>query len=382
MSIPRTAAAAALLLCLAVRSFAGPAEEGRAALAAGRGKDAAPLLSAAVEGAPGDLDLRADLGRALSWSGRYEEAARAYEAVLSSRPDHREALLGLARLEGYRGRFKDALAAVDRGLAAHPGDRELSAERARLGGLLRDSRCALRERFTVRCGWGGEDYSFSGPGNGVSASFRDRRFRGWDAAVAASYEHRFALDDLDLGVSASRKAFGGWGGFSLGGATRHVLLPALRASLDGGARLGRGFGAEGKLAFRRYDNAKVLSFSPALAWEGRGLALTAGYSVSSTYYDSGARSGALSSFSARAAWLRSCPVIPWIGYSRTREAFEAGSAAGARSFSADHFSAGAALHLPGGFAVDAYASRERRPASGQTITRAGAGAAYSWGGAP
>lgn len=367
-------------LLLAVAAFAGPAEEGRAALSAGRGKDAVPLLRTAVDASPGDLDLRADLGRALAWSGRYEDAEREYAVALSSRPDHREALLGSIRLDGYRGRLQEALAGAARGLSLHPGDREFEAERLRLSGLLRRSLCAPDKRFTIRCGYGNEHYSFARGGNGLSVALRDRRLRGWDAGASAAYEHRFGLDDLDLGLSAARKLARGWAGVSLGGATRHALLPVFRAAVEGGAPLGGGFGAEAKLGWRLFDDANVYSFSPSLTWEGRGLALSAGYDLSETRFDGGARSGGLSSFRARAAWLASCPVIPWAAYARTREAFEAGSGLGARAFSSDHYSAGATVHLPGGLAVDVHGERELRSDAGRSVTRFGLGAAYSWGG--
>ena len=299
-------ALAAVSLLTAGAAYAGPAEDGRAALAAGRGEEAAPLLRAAVETSPEDLDLRADLGRALAWSGLYEDAAAQYRVVLSSRPDHREGLLGAIRLDGYRGRLQEALAAAARALALHPEDREIEAERSRLSALLRGRLCAVDARFTLRCGYGGEDYSFTGPGNGLSVSYRDRRLRGWDAGASASYEHRFALDDLDLGVGVSRKLSSGWAGVSLGGATRHVLLPKLRAAVEAGAALGYGFGAGSRLGYRLFDEAQVYSFTPSLTWEGLGAALSASYDLSSTYFDSGARSGALSSFRVRAAWTASC----------------------------------------------------------------------------
>jgi len=368
-------------LLAAGAAAAGPAEEGRAALAAGKGKEAAPLLQTALDQNPEDLDLRADYARALAWSGRYDEADRAYREVLAKAPGHREATLGLIRLRGYQGRFKEGIALADGGLAAHPEDREIAAERARLSGHLRGSLCTLDKRFTVRCGYGHENYNFTGPGNGTSLSLRDRRFHGWDAAIAASYEHRFALDDVDLGVSASRKipSLGGWAGFSLGGATRHVLLPVFRGCVDGGRPLGAGFGAEAQVCFRRYDRAKVVSFAPSLTWEGYGLALTGRYGLSSTYYDSGLKSGGLSSFSFRAAWMRACPVIPWVSYARSREGFEAGSVLSAQSFSADHYTAGATVHLPAGFTVEGYGGREARKVYGQKVTRFGLGASYSWG---
>ena len=373
---------AASCLLLAVAAFAGPAEDGRAALGAGRGEEAAVFLRAAVEARPGDLDLRADLGRALAWSGRYEEAEREYRVVLSSRPDHREALLGTIRLDGYRGRLQEALAGTAHGLALHPGDREFEEERLRLSGLLRRSFCSPDKRFTVRCGYGNEHYSFARGGNGLSVALRDRRLRGWDAGASASYERRFGLDDLDLGASLARRIRAGWAGVSLGGATRHALLPVFRAAAEGGAPLGAGFGAEAKIGWRLFDDAKVYSFSPSLTWEGRGLALSAGYDLSATVFDGGARSGGLSSFRARAAWLASCPVIPWVAYARTREAFEAGSGLGARAFSADHYSAGATVHLPRGFALDAHGEREERSDAGRSAVRFGLGAAYSWGALP
>ena len=308
-------------------------------------------------------------------------AEGAYRDILAKKPDHREATLGLMRLMGYTGRFKEGIALADGGLAAHPGDREIAQERARLSGHLRSSICALDKRFTVRCGYGHENYNFTGPGNGTSLSFRDRRFHGWDAALAASYEHRFALDDVDVGVSASRKiaSLGGWAGFSLGGGTRHVLLPVFRGCVEGGRPLGSGFGAEAQVCFRRYDRAKVVSFAPSLTWDGYGLALTGRYGLSSTYYDSGLESGGLSSFGVRAAWMRSCPVIPWVSYSRSREGFEAGSFLSAQSFSADHYTAGATVHLPAGFTLDGYGGREVRKVFGQKVTRLGLGASYSWG---
>ncbi|UPT75274.1 MAG: hypothetical protein M0D55_06115 [Elusimicrobiota bacterium] len=82
--------------------------------------------------------------------------------------------------------------------------------------------------------------------------------------MGAGYQHRFRLDDAEVWAGAVRKIPGtrAYAGGSVGGATRHVLLPALRAALEGGAGLGSGFSADARTEWRRYDNAHTLVFSP------------------------------------------------------------------------------------------------------------------------
>lgn len=244
--------------------------------------------------------------------------------------------------------------------------------------------CGDPPRFTARAGFAHEAYGFTGPGNGFSASLQDRSFHGWNAAAGADYQHRFRFDDLGLWAGAARRL--PWGrshaGFTVGGATRHVLLPAFRASGEGGLSLGRGFSADGKIEYRHYDDANVYIAAPVLAWEGRGAELSAGYTLSSAYYTSGGRSGGLSSYKLRAAKTGWCRVKPWAAYAYTKEPFEAGSGRGVASFTADHYSLGAELRLEDGLAFNGAYRREERRASGFKVDHYEAGAAYSWGGPP
>lgn len=243
------------------------------------------------------------------------------------------------------------------------------------------SECGEPARWTVRTGVSHERYSFASPGNGWTASLQNRSLRGWNVAAGVGYQHRFDLDDAEGWVSGSRRL--PWGrshaGMTVGGSTRHTLLPMMRSSGEGGFAIGGGFSAEGRIEYRRYDSADVYIASPGLAWEGSGLELSIGYSISHARYGSGARSGGLSSYRAQAAWTGWCAVKPWIGIARTREPFEAGSGRGASSFTADHYSAGAGLPLGRDFALNVALRHEARPRLKSHVNHMDAYIAYSWG---
>lgn len=234
-------------------------------------------------------------------------------------------------------------------------------------------------RFTARLQVGRDSYSFVPPGSGASFSLEDKDFRGWRAQGSASYAHRFGLDDLDLGLAAARplpwrKAYAG---LSLGGATRHAILPAFRAGFNGGLSLGLGFAAEGEFSYRHYDHANLYVAAPRLLYYWRDWVLVGGYTLSQTNYTAGGDSGGLSSFMAKLAWTGP-RIRPWISYARSKEPFEAGRGA-VQSFRADHYGAGAAFDLGRGWELEASFSYEKRLPSGQHVNSAGLGLAYSWG---
>ena len=234
-------------------------------------------------------------------------------------------------------------------------------------------------RFTARLGAGRESYSFAPPGSAGSFSIEDRGLHGWRTQWASAYARRFAQEDLDLGLAAShavpwRKASAG---FSLGGATRHALLPAFRAGLNGGLSLGLGFAAEAEASYRHYDSANVYIAAPRLLYYWKEFVLVGGYTLSKTYYTTGGDSGGLSSFMAKLAWsgLR---IRPWISYARSKEPFEAGRGV-VQSFRADHYSGGAAWSLSPEWEIEASFSHEKRLPSNEHVNTAGLGLAYSWG---
>ena len=369
------------LLVFPPAARAASVDAARALLNEGKARQALPDLRKASEADPDDLDLRCDLARALAWSDLSAEAEGQYSAVLAKQPAHREALLGLLRLRGYQGRPAAAMALAEQGLERYPGDSEFLAERRRLRTVLNGADCERVYRYTARVGYSHEDYNFAGPGNGVNMSVQDRRFHGWNASAGTSYAHRFGLDDLDLGVEAARPVpwRGAYAGFSLGGATRHVILPAFRGALEGGVPLGAGFTAEGVASFRHYDSANIYALSPLLTWEGRGILAQAGYSLANTYYTSGSRSGWLASYQGRLEWERWCRLKPWISYARSKESFEPGATNGISNFSADHYSVGATARVLSALDLSPYYAYEWRPVSRQKIITYGVGLAYSWG---
>ena len=248
-------------------------------------------------------------------------------------------------------------------------------------GLAAAARAQEAPRFTARAGATREAYSFAGPGGLLEASIQDRRFFGWNANAGAAYAHRFGLDDAELGVGAARPLRWGksYAGFSLGAATRRVLLPTFRGALEGGVAVARGLSLEGALAYRRYDGAKLVGLIPTLTWERPHLRLLCGYSLWSSSYDSGAKSGGLSSYRLAAAIPSRGALEPWAAYARTKEAFQAGSSLAGNNFSADHASAGARLRLAGGVGLEASFSHERRRHRDQRVNRWSLGASYSWG---
>lgn len=221
------------------------------------------------------------------------------------------------------------------------------------------------------------------PGNGASLTLQDRAFHDWSTAVAVDYEHRFRLDDVDLGMVATHALYthGAYAGFSLGGAPHGVLLPTARASLLGGWPLGHGLLAEAEVLYRHYSNANIYTFSPTASFSRFAWTLSAGYGLSSTRYTTGATSGGLSSYRVRLAYDRYCRLRPWWGYARSKEAFESGQA-GARNFLATHYLGGATLWLWGGWSMQASMDYEDRPDLVQHIRHYGVGLTYEWGNMP
>jgi tetratricopeptide (TPR) repeat protein len=349
--------------------------------AAAPADQALPRLEVLTAENPDDLELRCDYARALAWSDRYPDADAQYSRVLSAQPHHREALLGLLRLRGYQGRPEDALKICDSGLLAYPGDKEFLAERVRLIDLLARKSCDRLYRYTARSTFENDAYSFAGPRVSAGLSLQDRRFHGWDAAAGFSYEHRFGLDDLDIGINAVHRLpwKGAYAGFSLGGATRHVILPAVRGSLLAGDYLGYGFSAEIGGSYRHYDLANSYGLAPSLSWDWNSWTATVGFPFSSTYYTDGVSSGWLASQAFKLQWSRWCRVKPWASYARSKEAFEPGAPGAVSNFSADHYAFGAAVRLLPGFDISPYYVYEWRTVSRQTIRGGGVGLAYSWG---
>ena len=365
----------------AAGAWGAPVDAARALLNAGQARQALPSLEALSADNPDDLDLRCDYARALAWSGRYSDAESQYNIILSKQPNHREALLGLLRLRGYQGRPADAAAICEAGLTAYPSDREFLAERARLADLSARSSCDKLYRYTARSNFEHDAYNFAGPGADAGMSLEDRQFHGWDAAAGFAYAHRFGLDDLDVGVNAAHPLpwHGGYAGFSLGGATRHVLLPSFRGSLTAGQSFGYGFSGELSPSYRHYDAANVYGLAPSLSWDWNYWTATVGFPLSSTYYTDGVRSGWLGSETFRLVWSRWCRVKPWAAYARSKEAFEPGAPGAASNFAADHYAFGATVRILPGVDLSPYYTYEWRPATRAIIRGIGAGLAYSWG---
>lgn len=370
-------------MMLAGSLAAAPSPEAERLLREGKADDAAVLLEESAKAAPGDVETLCLLGKARAWSGRLEDAEAAYLEALKSSPSDRDCLLGLARLRGYQGRWADAASVVEGGLRALPEDREFLAEKISVERGRRRARCDAACRRTVRAGLGYDAYSFAGASQGLSLFYRDRALYGWDASAAASYEHRFRLDDVGLALQGVRKlGRGAWGSVGAGAATRGTLLPVFMASAGGGLSAVGGFSVEGLGSFRRYKDADVWAVSPGLVWEGSGWLLSAGYAGSQARYDNGSLSGWLPAWRLRAVWAAGCPVRPWASWSRAREAFEAGAGRGAASFRSQRWAGGLSWRVRRGLDLEASSYYETRPELGQRVRGAGLGAAWSWGSLP
>lgn len=120
---------------------------------AGKGKDAADRLDAA-------LRLRPDFAEALAFgayilerNGQRDTAARFYRRALELKPDMPVAWANLGKLLFAARRFDEALEAFDRGLASQPEDADLHNSRAgalRELGRLADAEQAARRSLALR----------------------------------------------------------------------------------------------------------------------------------------------------------------------------------------------------------------------------------------
>lgn len=355
-------------------------EDAQALMRSGKAVEALPILEQISQAYPKDLDLLCERARALSWLNRYAEAESLYVQVLAQDTKHREALLGQTRLRSYQGKNAEALAIVNTLLQSRPGDQEILDLKLILDQRCRDKDCGQWHRFTVGVNGSHEAYSATDPGNGMGFFFQDRAFHGWSAALSADYLHRFKLDDVDLGLTATHALGrrGAYGGASMGGATRGVILPTARFALLGGVPLGHGLLFESEGLYRHYSNANTYSFSPTLSLSRYAWTLSAGYGVSYSAYTSGARAKGLSSYKTRLAYDGYCRLRPWVGYSRSREPFEAGFT-GTQDFVANHYLVGVKLWIAGGWHITSAWEYEDRPDLQQHIKRYNVGLTYSWG---
>ena len=157
-----------------------------------------------------------------------------------------------------------------------------------------------------------------------------------------------------------------------------MLLPSVHGSLSAGVPLRYGFSAATEGAFRHYQDANIYAFAPTLTLERWNVVMSAGYSLSGTYYTRGGHSGGLSSYQVKIQEARWCYIQPWISYAYTREGIEEGLN-GLNDFRAHHYSAGTSAWLGGGWRLDGFYEYEARPDLHQHINRGGFGLSYSWG---
>jgi len=357
------------------------AEHARALLSAGKAAEALPELQMLVAETPNNLDLRADLAEALAWTNHYTEAESQYQGILKKNPTHREALLGLARLRGYQNRDTDSLALLDRGLLAYPGDKEFIDEKKIVLARCGEKACEGPYRYQMQGSYTYEKYSFVNPGSIAALSLQDHRFHGWDAGVDVAYDHRFGFDDADLGMSAAHLLpwHHAYAGFTLGGATEGHILPTARTSFFGGVPIAAGWSSESSVSYRHYANANVYSLDPGFTWEGHDLMATVGYSLTNAYYTTDSASGWLGSYHLRLGLERWCEFKPWLGYERTKEAFEEGLVSGAQNFTSNYYEGGMQIWLGRGWSLLPSYSYEDRPGLHQFISRWQTALSYSWG---
>jgi len=127
-SLRSLVASLALLLLPGARALAGSppqdlaalAEQGKAAMAAGRFDEAARLYAGIVEALPGEPGMRLNLGMALSMAGRPDEAVPHLEAALRLRPDLLPAALFLGAAQMEAGQPARAVTPLRTFLAAQP----------------------------------------------------------------------------------------------------------------------------------------------------------------------------------------------------------------------------------------------------------------------
>jgi tetratricopeptide (TPR) repeat protein len=86
----------------------------------GRTVDAVDALQAAINRAPGDLDLRLDLARALSDSGQAQAAISQYGSLLTIAPDSVEAMIERAAISVRQADPAAALADLDNAVRLDP----------------------------------------------------------------------------------------------------------------------------------------------------------------------------------------------------------------------------------------------------------------------
>ena len=104
--------------------LASRAEQGRAAMAAGRFDEAATHYAAIVKALPDEPGMRLNLGMALSMAGRPRDAVAHLQAALKQRPDLAPASLFLGAAYVELGQPAQAVAPLQVFVAAQPGHRE------------------------------------------------------------------------------------------------------------------------------------------------------------------------------------------------------------------------------------------------------------------
>jgi predicted O-linked N-acetylglucosamine transferase (SPINDLY family) len=100
---------------------------GRVALQADRPLEAESLFDRAVDLAPANASLRADLGEACRKLGRYDKAGSAFFTALALNPDSVDAVLGLGLLFQELGRTEEALGCFRRAAALRPDSAAIKA---------------------------------------------------------------------------------------------------------------------------------------------------------------------------------------------------------------------------------------------------------------
>ncbi len=109
-------------------------DEARRLRDAGDHKGAHTLYKNAVQGNPGDLDLRAEAAKVAGWAGDYKGAIAGYDVVLSSRPLDADARFGRALVISWTGDYDRAVEEFDIILAQVPNYLDVRAARARVLG--------------------------------------------------------------------------------------------------------------------------------------------------------------------------------------------------------------------------------------------------------
>ena len=111
------------------------------------------------------------------------------------------------------------------------------------------------------------------------------------------------------------------------------------------APVGRGLTAELQYGAQIYERLKTREIRPRLVTEWRNLALRADYRWVKTTLDQAGSDGGLSSYLLKLTWHATGRIAPWVSYSRTKEAFEAGQSLDVGAFRARHTGIGSAVRF-------------------------------------